>query len=229
MEKDPITDKCALDTAQLLFDACGSNTELALQTLHRHRATDEDDALTEFRQAVQQQLQTLTNASSGSSATESEKNGFSQNSDAEQKVIDAIAENEVVAENINEVFDDQLSFGDRVADRVASFGGSWTFILTFVGIMVVWIAINTLALINPNVFPSFDPYPFILLNLGLSSLAALQAPIIMMSQNRQSEKDRLKVEQNYAVSLKTDLQIIDMQKKLDDFHMALLDSRKSEL
>ena len=229
MEKDPITDKCALDTAPLLFEACGSNAELALQTLHSRRATDEDDMLTEFRQAVQQKLQTLTNASPDYSALESEKNSFSQNSDAEQKVIDAIAENEVVAENINEVFDDQLSFGDRVADRVASFGGSWTFILTFVGIMVVWIAINTLALINPNVFPSFDPYPFILLNLGLSSLAALQAPIIMMSQNRQSEKDRLKVEQNYAVSLKTDLQIIDMQKKLDDFHMALLDSRKSEL
>ena len=139
-------------------------------------------------------------------------------SEAEQKVIAAIASSEVVAENINEIFDEQLSFGGRLADQVASFGGSWPFILIFVGIMVVWIAINTLGLFYPNTFPSFDPYPFILLNLGLSSLAALQAPIIMMSQNRQSEKDRLKVEQNYAVSLKTDLQIIDMQNKLDELH-----------
>lgn len=143
------------------------------------------------------------------------------NSEAEKKVIDAIADHEVVAENINQVFDEQQSFGDLLADRVASFGGSWPFILIFVGIMIVWITINSLALVNPNLFPSFDPYPFILLNLGLSSLAALQAPIIMMSQNRQSEKDRLKVEQNYAVSLKTDLQIIDMQKKLDELHTAL--------
>lgn len=153
--------------------------------------------------------------------TAPETTDISPSTEAEQKVIEAIASSEVVAENINHVFDDQLSFGDRLADQVASFGGSWRFILIFVGIMVVWIIINTLALIKPDLLPSFDPYPFILLNLFLSSLAALQAPIIMMSQNRQAEKDRLKVEQNYAVSLKTDLQIIDMQKKLDDLQEAI--------
>jgi len=158
--------------------------------------------------------------------TAPEITNISPSSEAEQKVIEAIASSEVVAENVNHVFDEQLSFGDRLADQVASFGGSWRFILIFVGIMVVWIALNTLVLIKSELFSPFDPYPFILLNLFLSSLAALQAPIIMMSQNRQAEKDRLKVEQNYAVSLKTDLQIIDMQKKLDELHETILLSVK---
>lgn len=137
---------------------------------------------------------------------------------SEQKVLDGIATQEVTAENVNEVFIVQSSFGDRLSDQIAAFGGSWRFILLFLGFIFVWISLNSLMFLGVE---QFDPYPFILLNLGLSSLAAFQAPIIMMSQNRQSEKDRLKVEENYAVSLKTDMQIIDMQKKLDELNELL--------
>lgn len=131
----------------------------------------------------------------------------------EQHVIQAIANQEPIATNLNESFRDQLSFGQRVADKVAEFGGSWTFIILFITIMLVWMIINTLFIVSEE---AFDPYPFILLNLVLSSLAALQAPIIMMSQNRQSDKDRMAATLNYEVSLKTDLEIIRLHQKLDE-------------
>ncbi len=131
----------------------------------------------------------------------------------EQNVIQAIAKQETVVTDLNESFKEQLSFGQRVADRVAMFGGSWTFILLFIGIMLAWIITNTIIL---TADAAFDPYPFILLNLALSSLAALQAPIIMMSQNRQSDKDRMAATLNYEVSLKTDLEIMRLHQKLDE-------------
>ena len=106
-----------------------------------------------------------------------------------------------VSRNVLQEEEEHLTFGQRIADRVASFGGSWPFILLFSGIMMVWIGINVVR------FAYFDPYPFILLNLVLSTLAALQAPIIMMSQNRQSSKDKLLAENDYQVNLKAEMEI----------------------
>ena len=106
-----------------------------------------------------------------------------------------------VSRNVLEEEEEHLTFGQRVADRVASFGGSWPFIILFTMVMLVWIGINIARMAN------FDPYPFILLNLVLSTLAAIQAPIIMMSQNRQSSKDKLLAENDYQVNLKAEMEI----------------------
>jgi uncharacterized membrane protein len=130
----------------------------------------------------------------------------------EKKVIESIANQSPISENINESFQDKLTFGQRLADKVAKFGGSWTFIIIFGVLMTVWMVINSYLILGEG---AFDPYPYILLNLGLSSLAALQAPIIMMSQNRQAEKDRMEVTANYEVSLKTDLEITRLHQKMD--------------
>jgi uncharacterized membrane protein len=131
----------------------------------------------------------------------------------EQHVIQAIANQAPIATNLNDSFKDQLSFGQRIADKVAEFGGSWTFIILFLAVMLVWMGSNTLYLVGEG---AFDPYPFILLNLVLSSLAALQAPIIMMSQNRQADKDRMAASLNYEVSLKSDLEIMRLHQRLDE-------------
>lgn len=130
----------------------------------------------------------------------------------EQKVIESIAENTSVAENINESFKDGLTFGQRVADKIAVFGGSWAFIGLFFAFIAGWIMINTLWLVSDSVF---DPYPFILLNLGLSSLAAFQAPIIMMSQNRQASKDRLEQKATFEINLKLELELMRLHEKFD--------------
>lgn len=103
-----------------------------------------------------------------------------------------------------------LSRGDALSDKVARFGGSWAFIITFFGILVAWIIMNTLLLSN-----KFDPYPFILMNLILSCIAAIQAPIIMMSQNRQEEKDRKRSVNDYMVNLKAELEIRALHQKID--------------
>ena len=132
----------------------------------------------------------------------------------EQKVIDSIAEAEPIAENINVIFHEQLSFGERLADKISAFGGSWTFIIIFLTILAAWIVVNSFFLISPK--EAFDPFPYILLNLMLSTIAALQAPIIMMSQNRQTQKDRLDITENYKVSLKTDLEITRLHQKIDE-------------
>jgi CRP/FNR family cyclic AMP-dependent transcriptional regulator len=106
-----------------------------------------------------------------------------------------------VSRNVLEEEEEHLTFGQRIADRVAAFGGSWPFIMIFAVIMVMWMGINIARMTN------FDPYPFILLNLVLSTLAAIQAPIIMMSQNRQSSKDKLLAENDYQVNLKAEMEI----------------------
>jgi len=106
---------------------------------------------------------------------------FNELGDQEQKVIESIANKEPLAENVNVIFHEKLSLGQKMADKVASFGGSWTFILLFSAIMLIWMVINSWLFLAES---AFDPYPYILLNLALSTLAALQAPIIMMSQNR---------------------------------------------
>jgi uncharacterized membrane protein len=116
-----------------------------------------------------------------------------------------------VTRNLNEEEEERLTWGERIADRVAAFGGSWTFILMFGAILVVWMGVNALLLAQR----AFDPYPFILLNLVLSTLAALQAPVIMMSQNRQSSKDRLKADLDYQVNLKAELEVAQLHGKID--------------
>lgn len=131
-------------------------------------------------------------------------------SDMESKVLEALKENTLLSDDPD---DDaaNLTFGQRVADKVASFGGSWTFIIIFVSFLLLWIAANIFILANKG----FDPYPFILLNLILSCVAALQAPVIMMSQNRQGEKDREKAQNDYMVNLKSELEIRMLHEKLD--------------
>ena len=118
--------------------------------------------------------------------------------------------------NINVEMDEKLTVGQRVADKVASFGGSWTFIIIYVGFLMAWMAINTFVLINygrGDNGAQFDPFPYILLNLMLSMTAALQAPIIMMSQNRAAEKDRMAAEQDFKVNLKSELMLEELIRK----------------
>ena len=118
--------------------------------------------------------------------------------------------------NVNEVMEQRSTLGQRVADRVAAFGGSWTFIFLFGGILIAWMAANTLVLAyigRGENGAQWDPYPYILLNLMLSSLAALQAPVIMMSQNRAAEKDRLAAEQDFKVNLKSELMLEELVRK----------------
>ena len=129
----------------------------------------------------------------------------------ESEVVRSMAEHDLLSRDINRDFEKQLTFGERMADRVAEFGGSWNFLLCFAAVMVLWIAANSVAFI----WRPFDPYPFILLNLALSCLAAVQAPIIMMSQNRQEDKDRLRGEQDYRINLKAELEIRHLNEKLD--------------
>jgi CRP/FNR family transcriptional regulator, cyclic AMP receptor protein len=121
--------------------------------------------------------------------------------------------------NVNEVMEERYTVGQRVADRVATFGGSWTFIFIFGGILLTWMAANTLMLSrvgNNATGAQWDPYPYILLNLVLSTLAALQAPVIMMSQNRAAEKDRLAAEQDFKVNLKSELMLEELVRKQRD-------------
>ncbi len=129
----------------------------------------------------------------------------------EEEVIHKLSEQELVSENVNTEFDERATFGLRLADRVAAVGGSWTFVIGFFVVLVVWMAINSAVLLAR----AFDPYPFILLNLVLSCLAAIQAPIIMMSQNRQEAKDRLRAEHDYRVNLKAELEIRLLGERVD--------------
>ncbi|ODP98578.1 hypothetical protein BZG00_03025 [Salinivibrio kushneri] len=137
---------------------------------------------------------------------------FGSLSSGEQKVIESIANNTAVSENVNKSFHESLTTGQMVADKIASFGGSWSFIGLFFAFIIGWIVVNTVWLVGDA---SFDPYPFILLNLGLSSLAAFQAPIIMMSQNRQAAKDRMEQKATYEINLKLELELMRLHDKFD--------------
>lgn len=130
----------------------------------------------------------------------------------EEEVLASLNDEEFLSKNINEEFEEKITFGEALSDKIASFGGSWKFICSFGSFMLVWILINTVVLGKGH---QFDEYPFILLNLVLSCLAALQAPIIMMSQNRQEAKDRLRSEQEYKINLKAELEIRHLTSKLD--------------
>ena len=129
----------------------------------------------------------------------------------EADVIRSLEEHEVVARDIDGQTEGTLTTGERIADKVAEFGGSWRFILIFGGTLVGWIAANSLVLLRAP----FDPYPYILLNLVLSCLAAVQAPVIMMSQNRQEARDRRRAEHDYRVNLKAELEIRQLHWKID--------------
>ena len=149
--------------------------------------------------------------------------GFDALSEREQRIVRHFVERLHISRNINRDFEAQLTFGQRVADKVASFGGSWTFIIIFGAILLSWVLLNSFILARRG--DSFDPYPYILLNLFLSMLAAIQAPIIMMSQNRQAAKDRLDAAHDYEVNLKAELEILSLHEKLDE----LRDSKWAEL
>ena len=138
--------------------------------------------------------------------------GLNGLAERERRVLTRIAERAHISRDINRVHDEQMTYGERLADKVAEFGGSWTFILLFAGLLVLWTILNTVILVASDVF---DPYPFVFLNLILSMLAAVQAPIIMMSQNRQSDKDRLAAAHDYEVNLKAELEIMRLHEKLD--------------
>lgn len=129
----------------------------------------------------------------------------------ETDVIRSLKEQELISANTNEEISSSRTFGERLADVIASFGGSWTFLICFAAAMAIWIIVNTLILATKP----FDPYPFILLNLLLSCLASVQAPVIMMSQNRQEAKDRVRAEHDYQVNLKAELEIRHLHSKLD--------------
>lgn len=138
----------------------------------------------------------------------------------DKDVMKAIENNSILTENIQNEIEKEATWGERVADKVASFGGSWTFIGLFFSFIIVWMGINIWVL---NTKP-FDPYPFILLNLILSCLAAIQAPIIMMSQNRQEDKDRKRAEHDYKINLKAELEIKLLSEKID--HLLVHQSKK---
>lgn len=139
---------------------------------------------------------------------------FENFSKQEKLFFRQLLQREGVARNTNREFDETLTLGQRVADKVAAFGGSWTFIILFTSILLLWIIANTFILARYK--EVFDPYPYILLNLILSMLAALQAPIIMMSQNRQAAKDRLDAAHDYEVNLKAEFEIEKLHHKVDE-------------
>lgn len=150
--------------------------------------------------------------------------GYDELPEREQRVLRRIARRAAISHNVNESFRQDLTFGERVADRVATFGGSWTFIFIFSAVILAWVAANVWLLTKPA-----DPYPFVFLNLILSMLAAVQAPVIMMSQNRQAAKDRVAAAHDYEVNLKAELEIMSLHEKVDDIRMNQLQSSFARL
>jgi len=129
----------------------------------------------------------------------------------EEAVSQTMKDHELPAKNTNIEFERQLSFGERLSDRIADFAGSWTFVIIFTGIMTLWIVVNSFIIVTRP----FDPYPYILLNLVLSTVAALQAPIIIMSQNRHESRDRFNAEQDYMLNQHAEMEIHQLHKKID--------------
>ncbi|MGV3641595.1 MAG: DUF1003 domain-containing protein [Adhaeribacter sp.] len=138
----------------------------------------------------------------------------------DKDVLEAIQNNAILSENIQEEIESQLTVGEKLADKIAEFGGSWTFIIAFFSFILLWVGVNIVFLTAKP----FDPFPFILLNLILSCLAAIQAPIIMMSQNRQEQKDRLRGEHDYKINLKAELEIKLLSEKID--HLLVHQNKK---
>ena len=135
-------------------------------------------------------------------------------SNREQRVIEHFGNRKYISHDTNREFETKLTFGQKLADKVAAFGGSWTFIIIFGAILLSWVLLNSFLLARRGA--TFDPYPYILLNLFLSMLASIQAPVILMSQNRQGVKDRLDAAHDYEVNLKAELEILSLHEKLDE-------------
>jgi len=129
----------------------------------------------------------------------------------DEEVVKSLRQHEIVSSDIEKQFEKKLTFGERLSDRIAEFGGSWKFLISFGAVIFVWIGANVVLLATK----AFDPYPFILLNLILSCLAAVQAPVIMMSQNRAEARDRLRAENDYKINLKAELEIRHLHEKID--------------
>ena len=129
----------------------------------------------------------------------------------ESEVLRNLSDSEILASNINKQYEEKNTIGNKISDKVAKFGGSWKFIISFFSVLVLWILINSHLLLSQP----FDPYPFILMNLILSCIAAIQAPIIMMSQNRLETKDRMRAENDYKINLKSEIEIRTLHEKMD--------------
>ena len=129
----------------------------------------------------------------------------------DHEVLESLQRHETLSSNVDAEFEKAATLGENMADGLASFGGSWTFLIIFASILFIWIGLNSILLLKKP----FDPYPFILLNLVLSCIAAIQAPVIMMSQNRQEAKDRLRSQHDYQVNLKAELEIRQLHDKID--------------
>lgn len=142
------------------------------------------------------------------SILESEKGELS---DLEKEVLESMARHELIAEDVDAEHEQAWTFGEKLADKIATFGGSWRFLILFSVFLCIWITINSLTIY----WHPLDPFPYILLNLVLSCLAAVQAPVIMMSQNRQEAKDRVRAQHDYKVNLKAELEIRHLHEKLD--------------
>ena len=136
----------------------------------------------------------------------------------EHRVVQHFDERLHISRDTNLEFEQKLTFGQRLADQVAAFGGSWTFIIIFAAILILWVLLKTLIIASRG--NTFDPYPYILLNLFLSMLAAVQAPVILMSQNRQAVKDQLDAAHDYEVNLKAELEILSLHEKIDELREA---------
>lgn len=159
------------------------------------------------------------------------ESGFDRFSDRERRVLTHVANRLHVTQNVNRAVEERQTLGDRLADRVARFGGSWTFIMIFIGVLIAWTGLNTAILTRLG--QVFDPYPYIFLNLILSMLAAVQAPVILMSQNRQAKRDRLAAGLDYEINLKAEIEIMALHEKLDrirvDHLEGLLNAQQEQL
>ena len=148
--------------------------------------------------------------------------------EVEKQVIQSVSKNTMISTEVEED-EKEITFGQKLADKVAEFGGSWGFIIFFMSFLVVWILLNVFWLSHHG----FDPYPFILLNLILSCIAAIQAPVIMMSQNRQEEKDRERAKKDYKINLKSELEIRELHEKIDHliihYQQDLLEIQKTQI
>ena len=149
------------------------------------------------------------------------ENELEKLSPEEREIVERFISRKHMTRNVLQEFDQSLSFGERLADKVAEVGGSWGFIIVFLLAMMVWMAINSVVLHQE----AFDPYPYILLNLALSCLAALQAPVIMMSQNRQADSDRAQAKNDYEVNVRAELEILQVHEKIN----ALRETELAEL
>ena len=148
--------------------------------------------------------------------------------EVEKQVIQSVSKNTMISTEVEED-EQEITFGQKLADKVAEFGGSWGFIIFFMTFLVIWILLNVFWLSNHG----FDPFPFILLNLILSCIAAIQAPVIMMSQNRQEEKDRERAKKDYKINLKSELEIRELHEKIDHliihYQQDLLEIQKTQI